>query len=153
MLSEIRTGMYDYMYSFLSDVNSHPCSNSNGGFINRSSVKLQQVLPPDRPNLQHAQYMSWGWRISINNMIVNIQITTLGVNVLRPYETYRSQWTESSLVQVMAWRLLGPKPASERMLACFFFNQTHFDMSSVNCYCFTGPIVLIDKGFVNISMG
>ena len=38
------------------------------------------------------------------------------VNSLRPSDAYMCQWTKSSLVQIMAFRLFGAKPLSKPML-------------------------------------
>ena len=43
-------------------------------------------------------------------------IASLGLNSLRPSDTYMRRWTGPSLVQIMACRLFGAKPLSEPIL-------------------------------------
>ena len=66
--------------------------------------------------------MCWS-RVSVGNHI------DWCVNSLRPRDTYMRLWTRSSLVQIMACRLLGAKPLSEPMLT--YSQSGHKEQNSV----------------------
>ena len=95
-------------YLFIFPLKNLACNklNYNCDFQIKPSIGTNLALSAKVKKQSYVQWICTGDRMAINPVL----------NSLRPSDAYMRRWTGSSLLQIMAFRLVGAKPLSEPML-------------------------------------